>query len=143
MRVEEFESLTEAELRFKANEAFTQPEVSHAARVDRATYYAEARFYLDEIERRKNDKISRRDFRMELIVIALIALELVAAVGLAIWGDRRQTADVNKQLQAFGSMQTVLQQLEETSKATADAMTALKRTTDEMNEGVQKQLGLN
>ena len=45
---------------------------------------------------------SNRDFLMELIVIFLIGLELLAAVGLAVWGGRQQTQEVNQQLSALG-----------------------------------------
>jgi hypothetical protein len=103
----------------------------------------EARFYLEEIEKRRNDKVSRRDFRMELIVIALIALELIAAVGLAIWGERQQSRDTDRQLSAFNAVQSTLAHVEQSSKETAAAMLSLKNTTDLMNSSIQKQLGFD
>jgi hypothetical protein len=143
MRIEEFENLSEEDLRIKANEAFTKPELSYAANVDRATYFAEARFYLDEIEKRKNDRISRRDFRMELIVIFLIGLELIVAIGLAIIGGRQQSRDVERELRAFRDMQVVLSNLQDTSKATAGLLQGLETTNKEMNAHLLEQLGLN
>jgi hypothetical protein len=65
------------------------------------------------------------DQRNERIIIGMIGVEIILPIGLAIWGDRRQTEHVNKQLDALKNMQVALVKLEETSKATADAMIAL------------------
>jgi len=65
---------------------------------------------------------SNRDFLMELIVIFLIGLELLAAVGLAVWGERQQTQEVNQQLSALGKTQDVLSKLQESSAATAQTL---------------------
>jgi hypothetical protein len=142
MRVEELQSMSEADLLRKADDIFRRTETEIASMLDKPGLYAEARFYLEEIENRRNDKISRRDFRMELIVIALIALELVAAVVLAILGANQQSKDVKQQLKAFSDMQVVLSHMQDTSKATADTMAALKTTTETMASSLQKQVAL-
>jgi ABC-type transport system involved in cytochrome bd biosynthesis fused ATPase/permease subunit len=70
------------ELRQKANECFGRLHDSGSHEIP--ALLIEAQFYMDEIERRKQDKVAKRDFMMELlaigleiIVILLIVLELV------------------------------------------------------------------
>jgi len=96
---------------------------------------------MQELGRREDSKIATRDFRMELIVIFLIGLELVAAVVFAIAGARQQTRDTNQQLAAFGKMQDVMSRLQESSKATADTLQSLQSTTQSMNDRIGTQLG--
>jgi len=140
MKIQEFENATDAELRQKAIECFEQADsVDHLVG---SILLPKARFFLDEIERRKNDMIGRRDFRMELIVIFLIGLELVTTVGLAVWGERDQAAQVQKQLAAIGQVQIALSNLDKSSQATADTLATLEKTTETMNTALQKQLGL-
>jgi ABC-type transport system involved in cytochrome bd biosynthesis fused ATPase/permease subunit len=82
MRTEDFENATEMELRQKANECFNT--LHDSGSHEKPALLIEAQFYMDEIERRKQDKVAKRDFKMELLaicleilVILLIVLELV------------------------------------------------------------------
>ncbi len=138
MKIEDIEDATDAELRRFAVECFEQ--ASSVDQLVSTILLRKARFFLDEIERRKNDKIGRRDFRMELVVIALISAELLTTVGLAWWGGKQQRLDIGQQLEAFGKMQDVLSHLQDSSKATADRIATLKTTTETMNAAVQKQV---
>jgi hypothetical protein len=116
--------------------------------------FVSAQFYMAELDRRerrrddaKRDESETRRRRLDLllegIVIGLIGLELIVAVVLFIVGGRQQSRDVTQQLRAFSDMQSVMTQMEESSTATAIAMTELKKTTEAMNQGIQTQLGLN
>jgi hypothetical protein len=129
------------------------PSTSALAQLDSGDVVA-AQFYLAELRRREDqrakaesDRIEterwRIDQRNEYIIIALIGIEILLAIGLAIWGDRRQTRDVQQQLEAFGRMQTVLSHLEASSQATADTLKNLQTTTEGMNTALQKQLALS
>jgi hypothetical protein len=115
---------------------------------------AAAQFYMAELDRRATRRSEKAlykietkrwvaEWRLDWLIVVLIGLELLAAVGLAIWGDRRQTKDVDRQLTAFGQMQTVLSHLETSSQATADTMKNLQTTTEGMNTALQKQLALS
>src|SRR5262245_48454968 len=74
MTLEEFEQATERQLRSHANDCLSRAE------------YPEARFYMDEIARRHEAKIVRRDLVLELIIVALIAGE----IAFGAWEGRKQ-----------------------------------------------------
>jgi hypothetical protein len=122
----------------------------------RVTILLEAQFYrtekysrVDEKAQIARDKVEtdrwRIDLKNEKIIIVMIAIEIVlsfVAIDLAIYSDRRQSQDVQQQLEAFGRLQTILFHLETSSQATVDTMKALKGTTEEMSASLQKQLAL-
>jgi hypothetical protein len=114
MKAEEFAQATEAELRQKANECFAKLE-SHGS-MEKPALLIEAQFYLDEIERRKQDKIARRDYRMEWVVIGL-ELIVIVLIGL-------ELLDGNKQL-------AVLDHLNTSAGATAKTLTSLQRAQED------------
>ena len=78
MTVEEFENISDTALVDAANASFVKS--INAGTGDKPYLYMEAQFYMRELDRRHDTKIARRDFRMELIVIFLIGLELLAAI---------------------------------------------------------------
>src|SRR5579859_1880427 len=75
----------------------------------------------------KDRWVSGRDLFLELVVIALIGWE----IWLSYAADRQQA-------QNFNAQQTVLQNLQTSSKATAETLTSLKTTTEAMNTSVQR-----
>jgi hypothetical protein len=80
MTHEAFLKATEEELKLQTKTCFDDATAMSGGSWDRrAAKLLEAQFYMQELDRRHDGKISRRDFRMELIVIALIGLELIAA----------------------------------------------------------------
>jgi hypothetical protein len=112
-----------------------------------------AQFYMAELDRRekqraddKRDAIETKRWKTDLWyergIVFLIVIEIILAIGLAIWGDRRQTQDVKQQLEAFGRMQTVLSHLEDSSKSTADAMKDIQTSMANMNASLAKQVEL-
>ncbi len=149
--LEELKSLNDEEVVKRINDKIA-PEIGTS--VLSFPDFVSAQFYMAELDRRErrrddakrdeNETRRRRiDLLLEGIVIGLIGLELIVAVVLFILGGRQQSRDVAQQLQAFSNMQSVMTQMEESSKATAVAMTELKKTTEAMNQGIQTQLGLN
>lgn len=120
MKIEDIENASDADLRQKLVDTFAQAE--SLDQLAGTILLRKARFFQDEIERRQNHKVSRRDFRMELIVILLIGLELVVAVGLAVWGEQQQSADVNQELVAFGQIKDELSHLQKSTQATASSL---------------------
>jgi hypothetical protein len=128
MRVEEVEKLSKKELRARANACFAQAEVPG---YERGPLLFEAQFYMRELEHRADSRVSIRDLILEIVVIALIGWEIHMGY--------RQSAD---QATEFGQQQKIFQNLETSSQATADTMTALKSTTENMNGALQKQLAL-
>jgi hypothetical protein len=140
MKLAELEKATTEELRRRVDELFADADAAQYI-PHRDIRFAEVRFYLGEIERREHDKISSRDYLMELVVICLIALELVVAVGLAGWGGRQQSKEVGQQLAAFEKMQTVLSQLQESSAATAQTLKSQQLTMQSMNDRLAVELG--
>jgi hypothetical protein len=123
MRVEEFEGLTKKQLRAKANECFDK--IEGAGHEQTPALLLEAQFYLREIDRRHDSWIAWRDLILEAIIIALIAGE--------VWFGWREGEKQFKVLQNLGA----------SSEATAKTLTALAKTTEEMNTAVHTQLNLN
>jgi hypothetical protein len=139
MKAEEFARATENELRQNANECFEK--LNTRGSMEKPALLLEAQFYMDEIERRKQDKAAARSYRLEkfvvfleVIVIILIAMELL---------------DGNKQLGVLDSLKT-------SADATAKAMKSLQNaqegalgtqeetlhTVEQMNAAMQNQLKL-
>jgi len=141
MTFEEFQTATEVELTYATKQCFDRFNSPLTGGGDKPACLLEAQFYMQELGRREDSRVATRDFRMELIVIFLIGLELVAAVVLAIVGSRQQGQDTNQQLAAFGKMQDVMSRLQESSKATADTLQSLQSTTQSMNDRIGTQLG--
>jgi hypothetical protein len=74
VKLEDFENLTDLELRQKAMECFEGADSMQT--LVGSTLLREAKFYLDEIERRNDAFRSRRDFWLEIIIISLIIIEI-------------------------------------------------------------------
>jgi hypothetical protein len=111
MTLEEFENATDIELRARANNCFTQ--AASAGTGDKPYLYAEAQFYIGEIERRKQGTANSISFWMELLVIVLIIGE--------IW----VTIHEGKEQASLTAAQTpILQNLQSSTKSTADSLAA-------------------
>jgi hypothetical protein len=121
MKAEEFENAKEKDLRRKANECFEKLENSGSH--EKPALLIEAQFYMDEIERRKQDTIARRDLILELVVIALIGLELY----FGITGGNQQLCVLQKLDKSTGETATALRTLAEEQKATLAAIEEVNR----------------
>jgi hypothetical protein len=103
MEVQEFEKLSRKELRRRADAAFIK------ANEKGPGYLMEAQFYMRELEHRHDSWISFRDLILEIVVIALIALEL--------W-------EGNAQARLIASQTQILQNLQNSTKSTAESIAA-------------------
>lgn len=112
--------------------------------------YVAAQFYLAELNRRESerttsarDAIERRrwriDFALELLIVLLIGLE----IWLSVSGMRQQSREAARQWAVFGQMEDVLSNLQQSSKATADTLVALKPVMESMNRATRGQLALS
>ena len=111
MTLEEFENATVAQLRTQANDCFFR--AATVGTGDRPYLYAEAQFYMAEIERRKQGKANDLSFWMEVAVILLILGEIV----IALWEGNGQASLITAQTQ-------ILQNLQSSTKSTADSLAA-------------------
>jgi hypothetical protein len=157
--IEQLATMSDNRITVEINELLV-PQHGIAANLSPADLAA-AQFYIAELDRRKDaraqaerDRIEterwRIDQRNERIIIGLIGIEILLAIGLAIWGDRRQTEDVRQQLEAFGRMQTVLSHLETNSEATmkqsqetAKILETLAGTMEATKNATQGQLAVS
>jgi hypothetical protein len=131
MTFEEYEKAGPQQLKAEAKACFEMAqEMAGGAWERRASKLLEAQFYMQELDRREGDRVSNRDFWMEVVVIALILLELILGIVGIIIGIR----EGNDQAQ-------VLSKLNTSAAATANTLTALQSTTKTMNDAVQAQLG--
>jgi hypothetical protein len=129
VKLEDYENWDRKRLRHTINECFEH--ASNADPVDRLAVLLEAQVYTRELERRSDSRVSIRDFILEIVVIALIGWEIHMGYQQA-W----------QQNQAFEKENVIWEQMETSSKATADTLTSLAGTTALMNSAVQMQLGL-
>ena len=105
----EFEEATTSQLKAAAKTSFEMAKTGPYERMSAGML--QAQFYISEIERRDSASIARRDFRMELIVIALIALELAVA-GWGIWLGSTEAAEQSrvsqKQIEMLDKLQKAM-----------------------------------
>jgi hypothetical protein len=125
MHAEELESSTEKELRDKANINFIWAEdPNHPAdNAERLRLLFKAQLYMSELAKRHDDKNSKRDFRMEIVVIVLISVEIILSVvfGLLALREGNQQA-------------TVLSRMDTSTAATAAAMNEAKTSLKSLSE---------
>jgi hypothetical protein len=128
MTAGEFEKATENDLRRIASQRFNEASKVVINELARTALLTEARFYLDEIDRRDDRFRSRRDLILELVVIGLIAIEIVFST-VAYYEGKAEFA--------------VLSNLEASSKETAATLAALQQTTEAMNKTTEAQAALS
>jgi hypothetical protein len=114
MRAQELlESLTDDELKARADGCFIRAESRElylqVKTAERQRLLAEADFYLKALIWRHDERTARRDFRLELIVIFLIAVEIALSLYFGILGIReahQQSAVLDRQLSVLSHMDT-------------------------------------
>jgi hypothetical protein len=92
---------------------------SDAPGVERWPVYEQAHFYIQELDRRHDSWVSRRDLFLEIVVIRLIGLEVWFAI-----------VQGTQQAKEFEQEQQVMTNLEQSSASTAEILTALETTLD-------------
>ncbi len=97
MTLEEFERATAEDLRAMANACFAR--AVDAGGMDKPHHYLEAQFFMGEINRRQDARIVRRDLILELVIIALILLQIV--IGIA--GIRVSIKEGTEQARLMGN----------------------------------------
>lgn len=114
MRVEEYKNLTDEQLTQKANECLTALDNQYYPQLH-AAKLLEAQLYMNEINRRNDEKIATRDgqmaersHKMEIWVIILIGVEILIGVGGIAIGCREGNQQV-----------AVLEQMKKSTAATA------------------------
>jgi hypothetical protein len=93
MNIEELSTMTESDLRVRANAHLEQLDNRFASLMEKEHHVAQAQVYLAELDRRKqaqervdNARIAERDYVLEKWVIGLIGAELVLAISAIIFG---------------------------------------------------------
>src|SRR5580692_3289994 len=121
MRAEELDNLTEDQLQQKANACFAAADDANihlsGSGFEKLRLHLEAQFYLTALAKKRDERVARRDFRMEVGVIALIAAEIVLAIVFGIVG----ILEGNGQTKALKDMDT-------STAATASSMTAVSES---------------
>jgi hypothetical protein len=129
MRLAEVEKLTKKELRAQIDKCFREAEEQGR---ERGPLYAQAQFYMRELEHRRDSLVSIRDLLLEIAVIVLIGWE----IHMSYRAEHLQSNNAKEEGQ-------ILTHLADSSRATANILTALSKTTDLMAKTVQEQLELN
>jgi hypothetical protein len=165
MRAKEFDEATIEQLQAEADRYLEEAEAPYEAGkryaddAERLRLLFKAQFYLSAVARKRDDETSRRDFKLEKIVIALISLEIVLSlifglIGLAegyqqadILDKMRKSADATAQ--AMEAARTSLQHLSDDQSASRSSLEQMNRslqqsltTTNGMAGAMIKQLGI-
>jgi hypothetical protein len=148
MRVKEFKDKTDEELLQMADDCFAL--VESQGGVQQSAHLLKAQFYMNEVDRRHDGKIARRDFKMELWVIALILLEVLIGIGGTIFGiaeGNKQAAILDKMNTSTGATATATQGVNTYSqdqaaklKTLADEQTKSLGSLEQMNAKLQSSL---
>jgi len=77
MRFEEFEKARLTDLKREAKSRFGEYKDSNTGGMEKPALLLEAQFYMNEMDRRHDNWIARRDLILEVIVIVLIGMEIV------------------------------------------------------------------
>ncbi len=140
MRAEELlETLTDDELKSKANHCFRQAEDTSrhlfAGTEERMRFLTEADFYLKALIWRQDARIAERDFRLEKWVIALISAEIVLSLifgFLGLWEGWKQGKALDRQVSVLSHMDT-------STAATSDSLHKLVAAQDASLKILQQQ----
>jgi hypothetical protein len=126
MTFEQFLSAKNTDLLYETKKCFDRYNNPLTRSDEKPAPLLEAQFYIQELGRREDSKISRRDFRMELVVIVLIFLEIV----IAFYEGHEQAVITEAQTQ-------ILQNLQSSTKTTADSLAAQMKLQYEVFVDVQ------
>ena len=137
MTFEGFLVANEAELIAETKKCFDRYNDANLGGLDRPALISEAQFYLQEVGRREDSKIARRDYRMELGVIVLIGLEIL----LAIYGLHLGSRQANDQDALMTKQMAVLNQLNTNMQTTAQTLQTSLTTMQSMNDRLASELG--
>ena len=153
MNIAQLSTMTESELHASANAHLEHVDKGTLSLLDRAHHVAQAQFYLAELDRRRqaeeraeNERVAKRDYKLELWVIWLIGAELLlAVVGLVFsWIEGSKQMNVidklNKSSAETAATLTAVRQAQEASLETQ------KRTLENivaMNNSLQDEMDLN
>jgi hypothetical protein len=156
MRAEELDSLTEKELQDKANACFIVAENSsiyvQGGEAERLRLQLEAQYYLTLVARKRDERVARRDFWMEVAVIVLIGLEIILSFIFGWYGlkEGQQQAKLLEHMDqsaaATANTLSDLQKAQERSAGTLaqmnDSIGQQAKTTQSMNRVLQRQLAI-
>jgi hypothetical protein len=141
MRVKEFKEMSDTELLQMADDCFANMPVRGSQ--EHPGLLLQAQFYMNEVDRRNESKISRRDFRMELTVIALILLEVIIGIGGIVFGiveGNKQVEILNRMNASTAATATATQGV---NTASQDQATKLKNLSDEQTKSLDSLREMN
>src|SRR5260370_40774640 len=115
MTFNDFERANKRDLEEKANDCFRKYYDANTGGLDKPALLLEAQFYMNEMDRRHQTWISRRDLMLEMAVIVLIGAEILLG----------------------GKQDEVLTQLQSSTAATPFTLASLQPTKVQMNQARQ------
>ena len=141
MRVKEFQEKNEAELFQLADECFAKLEERGVQ--EQPALLLQAQYYLQEVARRHDSKVARRDFRLELLVIALILLEVVIGIAGIVYGIREGNEQAVILSQMNASAAATAATIADVKKASLDQAARLKALADEQTKSLDSLSQMN
>jgi hypothetical protein len=137
MTFEEFEIATNQDLTGETKRCFDRYNNSTTGSSDKPAWLLEAQFYMQELGRREDSRVARRDFWMEVAVIFLIGVEIV----LAVYGTRLAIKQANDQDALMTKQMEALNRLNQNVATTAGAVQSSLAAMQSMNDRIGLQLG--
>jgi hypothetical protein len=116
MTYEEFVRVPQGDLERKASDCFSKAVTADDQQ--KSALLLEAQFYMGEIERRDQARISRRDVLLEVFIIVLIVVEIL----IALYNLRFSVIEAANQTSLTERQAGILDQLQKSATATADTL---------------------
>jgi hypothetical protein len=154
MRAQELDSLTEDELLQRTNECFVRAEgTDHfATDAEKLRHHFEAQFYVGAIARKRDERVARRDFRLEVWVIVLIGVEIflsICGIVLTIYEAKGQDRLLRNILTAqqkvdtdLADVDSKLRDVDGSMAKTATAVGESATTSTSIYKSLQSQLAI-
>jgi hypothetical protein len=163
MRAEEFDKASVEELQALADKCFDlaqspreEPLPMHPDGMSGTAYYLsdeaklrlllEAQFYVAAVVRKRDEKVARRDFWLEVAVIILIGIEIVlsvAGIGIGIHEANQQSVVLSNIQKSTKDSATAMSAASTSLQFIANEQTASRNALIEMNADLQQSLKLS
>lgn len=137
MTFEEFEIATDVELTRETKICFDKYNDPNQGEGNKPALLLEAQFYMQELGRREDSQVARRDLILEIVVIVLIGLEIV----LAVYGTRLAVKQGNDEDVRMTKQMEILGHLDGNMQTTAQTLLNSLTTMQSMNDRLAVELG--
>jgi hypothetical protein len=152
MRAKEFDEAEVEQLQAEADKYLEEAEAPHEEGkrwvddAEKLRLLFKAQFYLTAVARKRDDKTSRRDLILEVVVIALISVEIILSLIFGLQGlseGRRQADLLDKMRTSAAATADAMNSVKASLRQLADDQAVSRKNLEQMNDEFQKSLITN